>query len=658
MVVSGEAIVPSFPKVPYKHTHIIMRIYNPQNQFGENLITSVAVDAIKTTILKGMGMSEADINALVSDGKGGYLGTLAARVEANAESISKLTAGSLEYKTVAYAENVQTAYANATYYNKIILVPASPALTEGVNKYTEYVVVNIGSSDAPSYYAEKLGEIGVDSKAITDEIEAINNKIAGENDTLGTTAQTLVGAINEVKGTADSALQGVSSTAVTGDDTHGVSFSLTENATSHELEGSVGITPAVYTSSTKTWDVDTKLATAGDVKTAISDAISAEDTVVDGKSVAMESMTGDVTTAAKVKVAITGTIGEHSIAVTTNDIASAADLTALDTYVKGEADEDGKGGIEKRLEAVETSIGSGTEGIGARVTTLEEALGEGFCSGEGKSVADRMEAVEGVAGTAVQSVSGDTTKSVQVAFEGTTELTTTVTITEAATTGSGNDVTIDLGTDGANNSALVTSKVASDAIAAAEARAKAAQTYTADEVTVHVADNQFSAKTGAVAADATTLTTGGQVHTAIEAAKTALIGTGAEDDDDTIKKAQATAEAAQTAADNEKTARQTDVGAILAGTKHAVGTVVVCSVTAKADTAGTFTVTKPTGVSSVHIMRVEWNHEDFVCKHNGEDIILWDSTTDTTGITMPAASEIQVFALVTGTTAKAEGVTA
>lgn len=142
---------------------------------------------------------------------------------------------------------------------------------------------------------------------------------------------------------------------------------------------------------------------------------------------------------------------------------------------------------------------------------------------------------------------------------------------------------------------------------------------------------------------------------AVKDAKEAVIGTDSDPATaDTVK-------GAKKAVAAEETARQTDVGAILAGTKHAVGTVVCLGVDAKEGVAGTFTLKEHTGYT-VHIMRVEWehdgNHEDFVCKHNGEDIILWDSTTSTEDFTMPAATEIKVFALVTGTTAKAEGVTA
>lgn len=54
-------------------------------------------------------------------------------------------------------------------------------------------------------------------------------------------------------------------------------------------------------------------------------------------------------------------------------------------------------------------------------------------------------------------------------------------------------------------------------------------------------------------------------------------------------------------------------------------------------------------------MRVEWKHEDFVCKHaaDGSTVTLWDGEAPT-GATMPAADDIKVFALVTATEATAE----
>lgn len=503
----------------------------------------------------------------------------------------------MEYKTVAYAENVQDAYATPNYYNKIILVPASETPETGVNKYTEYIVVNVGTTNAPSYYAEKLGEIGVDASAITSEIEAINDKIAGENETLATTTKTLVGAINEVKATADAAIQGVGT--VTSDTTHGVTLTLTENDC-HNLEGSVSVTTATFTEMGATWDDENKLTTAGSVKNAIAKAISDEDgkTISASGSDAVEAAEGVEAKDAKVTVKIGGTVGAPTVTVETDDIASAEALSALDTYIKGEKVEtttgEGEdavttisGGIEARLADVEASIGSGTEGIGARVTTLEESVGAANDGADAEgSVYARIAATKAVADTAIQGITGDNTKAVQVVFTESTahEVTTEVTVTTATTTGSGNNVAIDLGTDGANNDALVTAKVASDAIAAAEARATAA-------------------------------------------------------------------------ADDEKTARQTDVGAILDGSAYAVGTVIECAVTAS-ETSGTFNVTVPEGVT-IHVMSVEWNHEDFICKHSGNTITLWDADAvfgeDNPA---PAAADIKVFALVKSTSTKATGVTA
>lgn len=161
---------------------------------------------------------------------------------------------------------------------------------------------------------------------------------------------------------------------------------------------------------------------------------------------------------------------------------------------------------------------------------------------------------------------------------------------------------------------------------------------------------QLSSTVSATAEDVAATPKG--VSSAVSAAKTELIGTGLSDSGDTIKKAQATAAAAASAAQAEATARKADVSAILGGTKHAVGTVLELAVTEKSGVSGTFSVTGvPSDVTSYHIVRVEWNHEDFMCMHTTDgDIVMWDaSATVPTGATMPEAKDIKVFALVTGT---------
>lgn len=229
-------------------------------------------------------------------------------------------------------------------------------------------------------------------------------------------SNTVAGQLADVKDTADSAIQGVGT--VTSDATHGVAITLAEDEDDETLlTASVAVTPAAFTEMGMTWNdtENSKLTTAGNVKSAIAQAISDEDDVVDAKSVAMTSMEGAVTADAKVKVAITGTIGTHSIAVTTNDIASASDLSALDTYVKGEkvTGEGGaiSGGIEKRLAAVEDSIGEGTEGIGARVSDLETSVGTASDAADAEgSVYARIAATKAVADDALQGVNEVTDK--------------------------------------------------------------------------------------------------------------------------------------------------------------------------------------------------------------------------------------------------------
>lgn len=248
-----------------------------------------------------------------------------------------------------------------------------------------------------------------------------------------------------------------------------------------------------------------------------------------------------------------------------------------------------------------------------------------------------------IAGASAQGVS------VQFSTSDAKAVSTTITVTESTLDANSKFATTD--------TAVATGAKVQAAIDAAEQRAKDAQTYTADGTTLQLsASNEFSAKTAAVAENGTALTTGGQVWTAVDDAKTVLLGnTSITTTEKTITKAIALAEAAKTAVDAEVTTRKADVNAILDGTKHAVGTMLELAVVAKADVDGTFTITgKPEDVSTLHIVRVEWNHEDYMCKHSGNDVVLWN-TSDVwpDGATKPQASEIKVFALVTATTSVA-----
>lgn len=329
--------------------------------------------------------------------------------------------------------------------------------------------------------------------------------------------------------------------------------------------------------------------------------------------------TGDTATGKSadnhVTVNLTGTVGDHGLTVTTSDIASASALSTLTGRVTT---------AEGDIDAVETKLAGITGTVKAYVDTADDLLDtrldaveaklEGLPSG--KTVEELIEAEEtrakGVEGdlddlstdvkgnlvaainevdahantaqtTAegrLASISGSKAGGVQVSFftaDDTKKVSTTVSVTESTLDANNKFATTDKN--------VATGAKVQAAIDAAEARAKAAQTYTADGTTLQLStNNQFSAKTAAVAQDGSALTTGGQVWTAVDNAKTALTGSATVTGTDiTIKGAMHEAEAAQSTAD----ANSTKIGTLTSLTTDAKGNLVAAinEVDAHADNA-------------------------------------------------------------------------
>lgn len=369
-------------------------------------------------------------------------------------------------------------------------------------------------------------------------------------------------------------------------------------------------------------DVEGKLAGLPEDKTieeAIEEAVSAEETRATGVEGTLTDLTTDATGNL---VAAINEVDAHADAAQTaaNNAQTAADAA------------------QAAADAAQADATAAQTAAAAAQTAADNA----------QNAADTAQAT---AEARLASIAGGSAQGVFVQFSTSDDkaVSTTITVTESTLDDDSKFATTD--------TAVATGAKVQAAIDAAEARAKEAQTYTADGTTLQLsASNEFSAKTAAVAENGTALTTGGQVWTAVDDAKTVLLGnTSITTTEKTITKAIALAEAAQADVDAEVTTRKADVNAILGGTKHAVGTMLELAVEAKSGVDGTFTITgKPEDVSTLHIVRVEWNHEDYMCKHSGNDVVLWNaSDVWPDGATKPQASEIKVFALVTATTSVA-----
>lgn len=610
---------------------------------GDGIATGTQVaTAIKTEKDRAEAAELAITNDIGSWTPGeGIEGTVRAAIEANKRSINELS-------SITGFEVVTTLPTTDIKSNTIYLKKVEGA--EG-DQYEEWIYVTVGAGKQ----WEKLGNAGLDLKSYYKKDE-IDTKIGADCKTADLTTEakgTLVAAINEVDKHADdnAALLGTTSdtsdkatafgyiakeaedraTAISG--LRDTTVTSTDGSEAEHVKVDLGGKVGAPTVTVTTYDIASAnlLGTKDDTKTSET-AFGYIAKEADARATAISTLEGtavsSTSTDTHVTVTLGGTVKAPTVAVTTDDIASADDLTALDTYIKQAGTEEGgvkKGGIEPRLAAVEASIGEGGA-IEKRVDDLEAGLGDvstltttaktavgaineldgemgnetltttattvkgaineldaeignigGLTTTVKTDLVAAINSADSVAKAAVQDITGDESKSVKVKFteDGSSHnVTTEVTITEAGTTGADDELVIDTTTE----KALVTAKVAADAIAAAEARAKALS-------------------------DA----------------------------------AQAEAEKAHA-----------DAQGIMAQSIVSVGTVIECAVAA-GQTSGTFNVTMPTGIEG-HVMRVCWKGDDFVCQHGGTNaaptVTLWSGDVPE-GAVMPAAGEITVFVRVT-----------
>lgn len=205
--------------------------------------------------------------------------------------------------------------------------------------------------------------------------------------------------------------------------------------------------------------------------------------------------------------------------------------------------------IEGKLDGITGTVKAYVDAEKTRATGVEGTLNSLTTDAKGNLVAAINE-VDSHANTAqstaegrLASITGNNAGGVSVQFITATNkaVTTTVSVTESS-------IDADTKKFATTDKNVATGAKVQAAIDAAEQRAKTAQTYTADGTTLQLSSNKFSAKTAPVTQSSTALTTGGQVYTAIDTAKTALTGSGVVTGQDiTIKGAMREAEAAQTA---------------------------------------------------------------------------------------------------------------
>lgn len=330
-----------------------MRIYNPQNQLGQNLATELSLNNAKELILKGMGLTEENISKETFK-------SLKTLIDTNAAQIETLQSSKLGFAFVdALPETGQQE-------NIIYLVKDASKSTSETNLYTEYIAVFKTEGGSKSFDRwEEIGEVGLDLAGITAKIAAKT----GDLTKLDTSDKdTLVAAINEVNGIATTAVQNVKTTT-TGAGNNGVTLAFVKDD-DNIIQTTLTVTPATLDDVTKKLSGE-GFATGTQVQSAIAQAIDNADSDVDDKEIAMFGSDSDDDSKKHVTVAITGTIGNHTLAVTTKDIASAALLGTIDDTA---TDNTAFGMIAAEADARATAISdlSGTE------DTAEHTSSDGF----------------------------------------------------------------------------------------------------------------------------------------------------------------------------------------------------------------------------------------------------------------------------------------
>lgn len=141
-----------------------MRIYNPQNQFGKDLVTKELVST-NLAAITGYALSDSAVTP--------EKGTLQAQIDA-------LKTGKLSYVILTKEQwNDKKGDLKDEDVNTVFLVPEGTAEEGSHNIYTEYLVYKTTGS-TPTIKYEKIGEIGGDVSELVSRIEALEDNSIGD----------------------------------------------------------------------------------------------------------------------------------------------------------------------------------------------------------------------------------------------------------------------------------------------------------------------------------------------------------------------------------------------------------------------------------------------------------------------------------------------
>lgn len=141
-----------------------MRIYNPQNQFGKDLVTKELVST-NLAAITGYALSDSAVTP--------EKGTLQAQIDA-------LKTGKLSYVILTKEQwDVKKVHLGDEDVNTVFLVPEGTAEEGSHNIYTEYLVYKITGS-TPTIKYEKIGEIGGDVSELVSRIKALEDNSIGD----------------------------------------------------------------------------------------------------------------------------------------------------------------------------------------------------------------------------------------------------------------------------------------------------------------------------------------------------------------------------------------------------------------------------------------------------------------------------------------------
>lgn len=141
-----------------------MRIYNPQNQFGKDLVTKELVST-NLAAITGYALSDSAVTP--------EKGTLQAQIDA-------LKTGKLSYVILTKEQwDYKKGHLGDEDVNTVFLVPEGTAEEGSHNIYTEYLVYKITGS-TPTIKYEKIGEIGGDVSELVSRIKALEDNSIGD----------------------------------------------------------------------------------------------------------------------------------------------------------------------------------------------------------------------------------------------------------------------------------------------------------------------------------------------------------------------------------------------------------------------------------------------------------------------------------------------